>query len=101
MISTTGVTAMLTYAMTKTYLEDINFLLTTDKAMRFNKRQNRLYMDLDWGSVGVDDYIIIQCHSTLDPNDYSRVYNDSFLKPYLTAYNQEAVGNEYDEVYWS
>ena len=80
-----GATEMLTYAMTKTYLEDINFLLTTDKQIRFNKRQDRLYLDLDWSAVSVDDYLIIQCHSTLDPNDYARVYNDSFLKPYLTA----------------
>ena len=44
-----------------------------------------MYLDLDWSAVSVDDYLIIQCHSTLDPNDYARVYNDSFLKPYLTA----------------
>ena len=32
-----GSTELLTYAMTKTYLEDINFLLTTQKQIRFNK----------------------------------------------------------------
>lgn len=80
-----GSTELLTYAMTKTYLEDINFLLTTEKQIRFNKRQDRLYLDIDWGSVMVDDYIIIDCYRLLDPNDYSRVWNDSFLKRYLTA----------------
>ena len=73
-----GSTELLTYAMTKTYLEDINFLLTTEKQIRFNKRQDRLYLDIDWGSVMVDDYIIIDCYRLLDPNDYSRVWNDSF-----------------------
>ena len=34
-----GATELLTYAMTKTYLEDINFLLTTEKQIRFNKRK--------------------------------------------------------------
>jgi hypothetical protein len=29
--------------------------------------------------------LIIDCWRTSDPNDYPRVYNDSFLKPYLTA----------------
>ena len=33
----------------------------------------------------VGDYLIIECYRTIDPNDYSRVYNDSFLKLYLTA----------------
>ena len=80
-----GTTEMLTYAMTKTYLEDMNFLLTTQKQIRFNQRQDRLYLDIDWGSLTVDDYIIIDCFRTLDPNDFTRVYNDSFLKLYLTA----------------
>ena len=39
---------LLQYAMTKRYLEDIDFLLTTDKQIRFNKRQDRLYLDIDW-----------------------------------------------------
>jgi len=80
-----GSTELLTYAMVKTYLEDIDFLLTTQKQIRFNKRQDRLYLDIDWGSVSVGDYLIIDCYRSLDPNDYSKVWNDSFLKMYLTA----------------
>jgi hypothetical protein len=80
-----GSTELLTYAMTKTYLEDIDFLLTTEKQIRFNQRQDRLYLDIDWGSVGVNDYLVIDCTRLLDPNDFTRVYNDSFLKKYLTA----------------
>ena len=48
-------------------------------------RQDRLYLDIDWGSVNVDDYLIIDCYRLIDPNDFTRVYNDSFLKRYLTA----------------
>ena len=71
--------------MTKTYLEDINFLLTTEKQIRFNKRMDRLYLDIDWGSVSKDDWLVIDCFRQLDPNDYARVWNDSFLKKYTTA----------------
>ena len=80
-----GSTEILTYAMTKRYLEDIDFALNTEKQIRFNMRQNRLYLDIDWGSVNVDDYLIIDCYRLIDPNDFTRVYNDSFLKRYLTA----------------
>ena len=80
-----GATELLTYAMTKTYLEDINFLLTTEKQIRFNKRMDRLYLDIDWGSVSKDDWLVIDCFRQLDPNDYGRVWNDSFLKKYATA----------------
>ena len=80
-----GSTEILTYAMTKTYLEDIQFLLTTQKQIRFNQRMDRLYLDIDWGSLTVRDFIIIDCFRELNPNDYSRVWNDSFLKRYTTA----------------
>ena len=80
-----GSTEILTYAMTKTYLEDLDFVLNTQKQIRFNQRMDKLYLDIDWGSVTVDDYIVIDCYRALNPNDYSRVWNDSFLKLYLTS----------------
>lgn len=76
---------LLQYAMVKTYLEDIDFLLSTDKQVRFNKRQNRLYLDIDWGSKAKDTFLVLDCYRILDPNDFTKVYNDSFLKKYLTA----------------
>ena len=79
-----GSTELLTYSMTKRYLEDMDFLLNTQKQIRFNQRQNRLYLDVDWGDVTKDDYLIIDCYRLLNPNDYTRVWNDSFLKRYVT-----------------
>jgi len=76
---------LLQYAMTKTYLEDIDHLLTTDKQVRFNKRQDRLYLDIDWKAQTVGSYIVIDCYRALDPTSFTQVYNDSFLKKYLTA----------------
>ncbi len=76
---------LLQYSMVKTYLEDIEFILTTDKQIRFNKRQGRMYLDIDWGSETKDTFLIIDCYRILDPNTFTGVYNDSFLKKYLTA----------------
>ena len=83
---------LLTYAMTKTYLEDIDFLLTTQKQIRFNKRQDRLYLDIDWSSITDGEFLVIDCYRTLDPNDYARVFNDSFLKRYFTAHLKKQWG---------
>ncbi len=80
-----GSIEILTYAMTKRYLEDLDFILNNDKQIRFNQRQNRLYLDIDFGDVAVDDYLIIDCYRLIDPNDFTRVYNDAFLKKYATA----------------
>ena len=76
---------LLQYAMVKSYLEDIDFLLTTDKQVRFNKRQDRLYLDIDWGAESLDNWLILDCYRALDPASFTQVYNDVFLKQYLTA----------------
>ena len=76
---------LLQYSMVKSYLEDIDFLLTTDKQIRFNKRQNRMYLDIDWRAQQVGNFLVIDCYRILDPNTFTNVYNDSFLKKYLTA----------------
>lgn len=76
---------LMQYSMTKTYLEDIDFLLTTDKQIRFNKRQNRMYLDIDWGQQTAGNFLVIDCYRALDPADFAKIYNDSFIKKYLTS----------------
>ena len=76
---------LLQYTQIKRYLEDIDFILHPDKQIRFNRRQNRLYIDTDYSSMKTDDYLIIECYRVLDPNDYPKVYNDRWVKKYFTA----------------
>ena len=76
---------LLQYAMTKTRLEDIDFLLTPEAQVRFNQRQDRLYMDIDWGAQKAGNFLVIDCQRALDPETFNQVYNDYFVKLYLTA----------------
>ena len=77
---------LLQYSMVQTKLEDITFLLNPNVRYRFNIRQDRLYIDVDWAAaVNVDDYFVIDCFRILDPDDFTKVYNDPFLKRYFTA----------------
>ena len=76
---------LLQYSMVKSYLEDIDFLLTPERQIRFNKKQNRLYLDIDYNSLAEGDFIVIDCQRALDPDTFTKVYNDPFLKMYFTA----------------
>ena len=76
---------LLQYSMTKRYLEDIDFLLTTDKQVRFNKRQDRLYLDIDWSAQEEGTFIVLDCYRALDPDSFTQIYNDPFVKLYLTT----------------
>jgi len=78
-------TELLNYYITKRYLEDIDHIINPEKQIRFNKRQGRLYLDTSWGTLNAGDYLLIECYRILNPDDSTKVYNDSFLKKYTTA----------------
>lgn len=87
-------TDLVYYTQLKTHLNLINDLMAGQKPVRFNRHTNTLYIDLDWKSdVDVGDYVVIECFKILDPNTYTDVYNDYFLKKYLSALIKRQWGN--------
>ena len=80
-----GTQDILSYSMSMSYLETLDFLLNTHKAIRFNQRQDRMYLDVKYDDLIVGDYLVIDCWKVLNPNEATGVFNDSFLKRYLTA----------------
>ena len=76
---------MLSYSMTMSYLETVNFLLNTHVAIRFNQRQDRLYLDINWEQIPPGQFLVIQCYRALEGVDATRVWNDPFLKKYTVA----------------
>ena len=79
-------TSIVHYEMTMQHLDLLDHILVGEKPIRFNQHQSRLYIDMDWSEdVNVGDYIIIECYRKLDPNTYTDVYNDIYLKRYTTA----------------
>jgi hypothetical protein len=76
------------FTMLKMHINLINDLMTGQKPVRFNRHMNRLHIDLTWGDGGdlaIGDYIIIEAYRMLDPDTYTDVYNDGYLKRYTTA----------------
>jgi hypothetical protein len=75
------------YYMIKQYFETLDMVVNTGGLVeyRFNKRQDRLFIDIDRTRVIEGKYLVIDCWRALDPEEWSQVYNDSFLKRYTTA----------------
>jgi len=42
-------------------------------------------LDFNWEGNKPGDFLVIDCYRILDPNDFTKVWNDSFLKKYLTS----------------
>ena len=79
-------TSIIHYEMTMKHIDYLSHILTGETPIRFNQHQNRLYLDMDWSNdVNADDYIIIECYRKLDPDSYTDIYDDIYLKRYATA----------------
>jgi hypothetical protein len=87
-------TSIIYYEQVKSHLALIDQLLVGTKSFRFQRHQNRLYLDMSWNTdVSVGEYVIVECYKILDPNTWTDVYNDRFLKRYATALIKKQWGN--------
>lgn len=79
--------SVINYQQSMQHIQLINDIFVGKKPIRYQKHTNRLYLDLDWenNDVEIDDYIVAEVYSILDPASYADVYNDLFLKKYVTA----------------
>lgn len=77
---------LLTYELTQSHLQLVNDMITGRVPIRFNRHQNKLFLDIDWEeSLNVDEYLIVEVYRILDPDTYTDVWNDRWLKRYATA----------------
>jgi hypothetical protein len=82
-----GPNSVLHYAMSQQHLALVDTLFDgKDQTVRFNRHMNRLFIETRWGTdIKAGEFIIIEGYETVDPATFTDVYNDIFLKKYLTA----------------
>ena len=79
-------TSIINYDVVLRHLDFLDHILVGEKPLRFNQHDNRLYIDQDWkNDLQVGEYLVIECYRKLDPTVYTDVYNDIYLKRYVTA----------------
>ena len=78
---------LINYEMTRQYLSLINMTLNgMDQGIIFSRHQNTLEIACDWSMrIPVGSWVIIECYQTINPEQYTDVYNDLYLKRYATA----------------
>ena len=79
-------TSIVNYDVVLRHLDFLDHVLVGEKPMRFNQHDNRLYIDMDWkNDLEEDEWLVIECYRRLDPNTYTDIFNDIYLKRYVTA----------------
>ena len=67
------------------HVEQLEEIFVGKKPLRFQRHKNRLHIDMDWNNdVQVGQFIIVECYRILDPDTYTDVYGDMWLRNYAT-----------------
>ena len=74
------------YNQVKMHLQLLDDMFAGERTIRFNRKMNRIYLDVNWAETfTIGDHVIFEVSAIIDPEVYLEVYNDMFLKRYATA----------------
>jgi len=84
--------SMVPYYMTFQHIQFLQDLLVGQQPIRYNRHQNRLYVDMNWKKAVVGHYLLVEAYEIVDPEVYSDVWKDRWLLQYATALIQRQWG---------
>ena len=74
------------YVISQQHLQLLSNVFSGSHQFDFNRLVDRLHIYLDWtNDVNAGEYFIIEAYKIIDPETYTDVYNDIWLKRYATA----------------
>lgn len=71
-------TDLITYNIYEQYISLWEFMFRGMKGLRFNRKTDRLYIDIF--DYNVDQYVIVEAWVALDPEVYKEIYGDEFVR---------------------
>ena len=86
-------TQLQSYEQSQQKLSLIDHTLNTEEHIRFSRHINRVHMDEGFGDLVAGEFIVLEVNSIIDPATYADVYNDFYLKKYLTALIKKQWGS--------
>ena len=79
-------TSIIYFKTVMSHLALLDLELNGHPLFRFNRLQNRLYLDINWDAdIALGDFVVVECYRILDPATYTKVWGEPWLKKYTTA----------------
>ena len=73
------------YYMAMEHLALIQELFVGQQRIRFNRHENKLYIDTDWDKMSEGSWVVVECSVLVDPSTYTDVWGDRWLQQYTSA----------------
>ena len=90
------------YEITMQHIRTLNLLFSGTPQFRFNRVQNKVFLDIDWTrDVEVGDYVIIECYRKVAPDSVNLtgtanlVSGNTTVEGTNTKFDQEIVENDF------
>jgi len=81
------------YYMAMQHLQFLQEILVGKPMIRYNRRIDKLYIDVDKSALVAGEYIIIEAYDIVDPDVYSDFWKDRWLQNYATVLIKENWGS--------
>jgi len=76
---------MASYMESMSYLKLVNDVFNYPCSFTFSRTTQRLFLELENQKLNAGHYLLVEAYVQIDPNQYSRVWNDRIFKKYYTA----------------
>ena len=77
--------SLVPYYMVMEHLALVTELLVGQQPIRYQRHKDRLYVDMDWNTVPVGTFLLVEAYEVIDPAVYTDAWNDRWLQNYATA----------------
>ncbi len=81
------------YYMAMQHLEFIQEILVGKPLIRYNRRNNKLFIDIKKDLLAPGSFIIIEAYDIIDENEYSDFWRERWLQNYATVLIKEQWGS--------
>lgn len=77
--------SLVPYYMVMEHLALLTELLVGKQPIRYTRHKDRLYVDMDWNTVTVGSFILVEAYEVVNPETWTDAWNDRWLQNYATA----------------
>lgn len=81
------------YYMNRMYLSLIEELFVGKQPIRYNRHDNKIYIDMDWNRIAVGDWLVVEAYLEMSPDTNPDVWSEGWLQSYATALIKKQWGS--------
>ena len=85
--------SLVPYYMVMEHLALMTELLVGKQPIRYSRHKDRLHIDMDWNTVAIGEFLLVEAYEVVDPETYTDAYNDRWLQNYATTLIKEQWGS--------